>query len=181
MNLFILGVVLVFVKTNLQLLDTGVFYYVTNAAGYLLIYTGIRQLRSEIPGVRRLLTYVLVMVLHSVGFAVLNGTGHSIRTIPLSGGVDTMTAVSLTLLAVVGMGMVFYVLHEMIMAVRSEEKSTYPEMGSLEKIPGLLLILMVMTCVLFFTVPSAASFLMIILLASELVFVAIFSARVRVV
>ncbi|MGG0642565.1 hypothetical protein ABE021_01300 [Sporosarcina gallistercoris] len=181
MNLFILGVVLVFVKTNLQLLDTGVFYYVTNAAGYLLIHTGIRQLREEIPGARRLLAYVLVMVLHSVGFAVLNGTGHSIRTIPLSGGVNTMTALILTLLAVVGMAMVFYILHEVLEAVRSKENATFPEVGSLEKVPGLLLILMVITCVLFFTVPSAASFLMIVLMAAELVFVASFSARVRVV
>lgn len=181
MNLFILGVVLVFIKTNLQLLDTGVFYYVTNAAGYLLIYIGIRQLRVEIPEVRRLLTCVLVMVIHSAGFAVLNGTGHSIRTIPLSGGVNTMIALTLTLLAVVGMAIIFYVLHEVLVAVRSKEKNAYSEVGNLEKIPGVLLTLLVITSVFFFTVPSAASFLMIILLASELVFVASFSARVRAV
>ncbi|WOV83798.1 hypothetical protein PGH26_13080 [Sporosarcina jeotgali] len=181
MNLFILGVFLVFIKTNLQLLDTGVCFYVSNAAGYLLIYAGIRQLREEFQALRRLAPYVLVMVLHSVGFAVLNGTGHSIQTISLSGSWAAILAVSLALLAVAGMGMIFYILHEVITAVRSDDSSAFPEVGSLEKMPVMLFILLLMNCVLFFAAPSAASILMIILLGAEVMFIASISAKVRTI
>lgn len=181
MNLFILGVFLVFVKANLQLLDTGAFFYVSNAAGYLLIYAGIRLLREEIQELRRLAPYALLMVLHSVGFAVLNGTGHSIQTIPLSGSSATIMAVSLALLAVAGMGMIFYILHEVIKAVRGDERSTFPEVGSLEKMPVMFFILLVVTCVLFFAAPSAASILMIVLLSAEVMFIVSFSSKVRTI
>lgn len=181
MNLFVFGIFLVFVKINLQLLDTGVFFYVTNAAGYLLIYAGIRQLREEFQTLRRLAPYVLVMVLHSIGFAVLNGTGHSIQTIPLSGSLPTILAVSLALLTVAGMGMVFYILHEVITAVRSDDSSAFPKVGNLEKMPVMLFILLLVTCVFFFAAPSAASILMIVLLSAEVMFIAGFSKKIRTI
>lgn len=181
MSLFILGVLLVFVKTNLQVLDMGVFFYASNIVGYLLIFWGIRRLEEEVSGLQRLKPFVLLMVAHSIGFAVLNGSGHSIQTIPLSGGVASAVALGLALLAIAGMGMIFYILHEVILLIRVAEETSFSDVGDLEKMPGLLVVLLAIICVLFFAAPFAASVLMLVLWIAELVFLLHFSARARMV
>ncbi|WP_040285045.1 hypothetical protein [Sporosarcina koreensis] len=179
MNIFLLGVLLVFAKTNLQLLDMGVFFYSTNAVGYALICIGLRQMGDSLPRVRRLLPAAGFMVLHSIGFAVLNGTGHSLQTIALSSGAATAAALLLAVLAVTGLGMIFYIIHEVFVAIQHDETVAFTDIGFLEKMPGLLLLLLILTTVLFFTVPTVASVLLLLLLAGEVILLVQLSAKVR--
>lgn|GEM_PF-6107685 len=171
MNLLIIGILLVFAKTNLQLLDTGVFFYATNALGYGAICLGLWQLADQLPRVRRLLPVAAVMVVHSTGFALLNGTGHSIQTISLTSSAATAAALALAALAVGGLMVIFYILHEVLLAIRNDGSANASNWSHLEKMPGLLLILLVLTTVLFFIAPSSASVLMLILLGGEMLFV----------
>jgi hypothetical protein len=183
MQLFILGVLLVFAKVNLQFLDTGVFFYLSNAVGYILMYVGLRSLSQVLPSIKRIQPLVIFMMFHSIGFTLLNGTGHSIKTISLSTGLATILVLSLALLAVAGMLMIFYILHQLILTLRNEEDyfSTYSRISSLEKFLGLFILLLVVTGVLFFVLPAAANVAMLLLLVGELLFIFNFSARVKTV
>ncbi|GKV70081.1 hypothetical protein NCCP2716_25790 [Sporosarcina sp. NCCP-2716] len=120
-----------------------------------------------------------VMVVDSVGFALLNGVGHSIQTISLTSGAATAAALTLAALAVGGLMVIFYILHEVVLAIRNDGSADASNGSHLEKLPGLLLILLVLTIVLFFIAPSAASVLMLILLGGEMLFVVRFSMTMR--
>ncbi|REB09584.1 hypothetical protein DVB69_01885 [Sporosarcina sp. BI001-red] len=181
MGLFILGVLFVFAKFNLQFLDTDFLFYITNVIGYSLMYVGLRSLGREITAIRSIQPFVLVMIVHSIGFALLNGTGHSIKTISLSTGIGTIFALSLVTLAVAGMIMIFYIIQKLFLAIRNNEDefTSYSNISSLEKFPALLLILLTITGILFFTLPAAAHVSMMLLLVAELFFILYFSTKVQ--
>ncbi|WP_432354738.1 hypothetical protein [Sporosarcina sp. A2] len=173
MKLFILGILFVFAKFNLQFIDTGVLYYATNIIGYGLIYTGLRSMSNEMNGIQRVLPFALFMILHSLGFAVLNGTGHSIKTIPLSTGTSTILALSLVALAVAGMIMIVHIIQQFILVIRTtnEDSLSYSNITSLEKFPAMVIVLMIITGILFFTFPAVAPIAMILLIVTEGLFV----------
>ncbi|MGN7407719.1 hypothetical protein [Sporosarcina sp. SAFN-010] len=181
MSLFILGLLFIFAKFNLQFLETRALYYVTNTIGYIFIYFGLRGISSGVESIRRIQPVVLFMILHSLAFSVLNGSGHSITTIPLSTGIDTVIALSLTSLAVAGMIMIFYIIHQLILAVRNntDDFTSYSNITMLEKFPSLLVVLLIITAVLFFTMPSVAPISMILLLVAEAFFILNFSTKVQ--
>ncbi|WHT48890.1 hypothetical protein QNH10_04030 [Sporosarcina thermotolerans] len=135
------------------------------------------------PSLKRIQPFVIFMVFHSIGFAILNGTGNSIATIPLSTGLATVLVLGLALLAVVGMLIIFYILHKLIMTLRNEENylSTYSRMRNFDKVLGLFIFLVVLTGVLFFVLPAVSNVSMLLLLVGELLFIFSFSTKVRTV
>lgn len=181
MQLFILGVVLVFVKLNLQFIDTGVFFYVTNTIGYILIYSSIRTYYQSLQGVKRMQTLVFFMIIHSIGIAALNGTGNSLKTIALLTWLDEVFAIILLLLSVIGMFMIFYILDQFILALRKERNSTsiLSSISNFEIPIGLLVLLLIISGVLFFILPTLSNIFMLILLIGELLFVFFFSNGVK--
>lgn len=181
MSLFILGLLFIFAKFNLQFLETGALYYVTNTIGYIFIYFGLRGISSGVESIRRIQPVVLFMILHSLAFSVLNGSGHSITTISLSTGIGTVIALSLTSLAMAGMIMIFYIIHQLILAVRNntEDFTSYSNITKLEKFPSILVVFLIITAVLFFTMPSVAPISMILLLVAEAIFILNFSTKAQ--
>lgn len=183
MQIFILGVLLVFAKLNLQFLDTGVFFYATNTIGYILIYFGLRQLHRSSPSFKRIQPLVIFMVLHSIGFTILNGTGNSVTTIAYSSGLATVLMLCLALLSVVGMLIIFHILHKLILTLRNEENyfSTYSRIRNFDKLLGVFIFLVVLTGVLFIVLPAVSKVSMLFLLVGELLFIFSFSTKVRTV
>ena len=181
MQLFILGVVLVFVKLNLHFIDTGVFFYVTNTIGYILIYASIRIFYQSLSGVKRIQTFVLLMIFHSIGFSILNGTGNSLKTIALVTWLDGIFAIILMLLSVVGMFVIFYILDQFIVALRKEQNSSsiQSSISNFEKPIGFLVLFLIISGILFFILPTLSNIFMLILLIGELLFVFFFSKGVK--
>ena len=116
---FYSGLILVFFKTNLYFVDMGFFYYATNILGYGLMYLGVRNLKAGNQQMGKVQPLVLVMIFHSVFFLVMNGTGYSAGSIPLSTGAEFALSMSLLALAVAGMIMIPFILSAFISASSS--------------------------------------------------------------
>lgn len=144
---FLLGLILVFVKTNLYFVDMGIFYYATNILGYGLMYLGVRDLKAGNEQMGKVQPLALVMIFHSVFFLVLNGTGYSAVSIPLSTGAEIVLSMSLLALGVAGMIMIPFILSAFI----SASSSRMPSVAQLERLIGLMLGSMILASILFFT------------------------------
>ena len=57
MELLLLGVLFVFAKNNLQFMDTGIFFYITNFLGYGLIYYSLFKIKDEVDEISRILPF----------------------------------------------------------------------------------------------------------------------------
>ena len=82
MEKFILGLMLVFFKTNLYFIDMGSVYYATNILGYGLMYLGVRDLKAGNEKMAKVQPLVLLMICHSVFFFALNSYGAFCRFDP---------------------------------------------------------------------------------------------------
>lgn len=181
MELFILGVLLVFAKVNLHFFDTGVFFYSMNIVGYLFIYLGFKKIGYATENNKNLQLLVLLMMIHSVVFTLLNGSGHSVQTIAMSTASGTLTALTVLLIAAIGNVMIFYIIHQFIISVRNNQSGDafHSNIASLEIFAAVLFAFGIVTGALFFTIASVASISMILLLAAEIVFIVNFSAKAQ--
>lgn len=164
---FILGLLLVFVKTNLDFIDTGSVYYATSILGYGLIYLGVRDLKAGTEEMSKVQPLVLVMIFHSIFFFILNSTGHSAGSIPLSTVAGFALSISLLALAVAGTIMITFILSLFISAMSSRLSS----ISRLERLVGLMLGCMVLASILFFTIKPLAYFSMGVVLLVQLLYV----------
>ncbi|MDW0109406.1 hypothetical protein [Sporosarcina aquimarina] len=183
MELFILGVLFVFAKVNLHFFDTGVFFYSTNIVGYLLIYLGLKKIGYFSKNNKKMQLIILLMMIHSVVFTLLNGSGHSIQTIEMSTAFGSLTALTVLVLAAIGNVMIFYILHQFILSVRNNQSDDifHSNIASLEIFAALLFAFGIVTGALFFIIASVASISMILLLAAEIVFIVKFSTKAQTV
>ncbi|MCG7343406.1 hypothetical protein MHZ92_04640 [Sporosarcina sp. ACRSL] len=167
MEKFILGLFLVFFKTNLDFIDSGIVYYATNFFGYGLMYLGVRDLKAGHEKMGKVQPLVIVMICHSIFFFVLNSTGHSAGSIPLSTAAGFALSISLLALAAVGTMMVTIILSLFISAMSDRLYS----ISRLEVNVGLMLGSMVLASVLVFTLQPLAYFSMGLVLLVQLVFI----------
>ena len=167
MEKFILGLLLVFVKTNLDFIDTGTMYYATNILGYGLMYLGVRDLKAGNEKMGKVQPLVLVMICHSIFFFALNSTGHSAGSIPLSTFAGFALSISLLVLAVAGTMMITFILSLFISAISSRLSS----ISRLDWLVGLMLGCMVLASILFFTLKPLAYFSMGVVLLVQVLFI----------
>lgn len=177
MRLFLLGVLLVFVKADLQFIDTGVFYYITNAIGYIFMYSSMKTFFQSLPGVKRIQGLILLMIIHSIGFSILNGSGNSLKTIALLTQLDQILAILLMSFSIIGMFMIFYILNLFIVALCKEQYSF--SIRKYEKMLGLLALLLIIGGVLFYISSVLSSVIMLILLIGELLFIFFLAGGVK--
>ncbi|RPF53284.1 hypothetical protein EDC24_1781 [Aquisalibacillus elongatus] len=117
-NIFI-GLIFVFFKTNLSFWDIGVTYYLTNIIGYLTMYFGIQELGRTNQRLLKVKPYVIIMVIHSIIFLLLNITDHSPLTMGMSTMLETIIVFVGVVFIVIGMFMVFVIIFELMDASTS--------------------------------------------------------------
>lgn len=138
MNIFV-GLIFVFFKTNLNFLDVGVTYYVTNIIGYISIYFGINELGKVNQKLLKIKPYVIIMIAHSLIFFLLNLTGYSPLKIALSTTLEVTVALVGVVFIIVGMFLVFVIIPLILENLISDTKKELLE--SLINIMMLLFIL----------------------------------------
>ncbi|MDG5472055.1 hypothetical protein P6709_09855 [Jeotgalibacillus sp. ET6] len=109
MNKIFFGFLFVFFKTNTSFFEDGTAFYGTNLVGYSLIYFGVKELGMKNESILKTQPYVIFMIVHSILFLGLNGSGNS----PLSMALDSyMAAIALvgTGFVIAGMFMVFVII-----------------------------------------------------------------------
>jgi len=157
----------VFVKTNLNFIDSGDMYYATNILGYGLMYLGVRDLKAGNDKMGKVQPLVLLMICHSIFFFVLNSTGYSAGSIPLSTVSGFVLSIILLALAVAGTIMIAFILSAFI----SANSTRLSFVSRLDKLVGVMLGCMILASILFFTLKPLAYLSMGVVLLVQLLFV----------
>lgn len=164
MNILI-GLLFVFSKSNLEFLDIGVSYYLTNIVGYLLIFLGVREVGRDYEKVRKAQPFALFMFVHSIVFFLLNITGNSPLMMPLE---SYLFVISLTGLAFVIAGMfMVYVLISILLENLKDEFST----RKLRALCSAMMMTFILTGIFYFWIPDLARLLMGVLLFFNILFI----------
>lgn len=108
-NIFV-GLIFVFFKTNLNFLDIGVTYYVTNIIGYIFIYIGVNEMGKVNQKMLNVRPYVKIMIAHSLVFFLLNITGNSPLQIAFSSTILEIIALVGVVFIISGMFLVFVII-----------------------------------------------------------------------
>lgn len=166
----LIGLLLVFCKNSLSFIEIGGLYYFTNIVGYLLIYNGLTELRSVNRDFLKIQPYVTAMIIHSVLIFILNITGNSLLTVPMS-SVGAIIGYLGLVIVVGGMFMVFYIIHRLIEVIKEQ----VPGVGLVKILNGLSTSLLVVAFFTFISfilnvIPVVAETMMAILLVMKLVF-----------
>ena len=160
----LIGLLFVFSKSNLEFLDIGISYYLTNIIGYLLIFFGIRELGLEYEKVRKAQPYAVFMIFHSILFLLLNITGNSPLMMPLE---SYLVIIALTGLAFVIAGMfMIYVIISILLESLKVEFST----RKLRALCSAMMMTFILTGIFYFLIPDLAQVLMAILLFFNILF-----------
>ncbi len=166
-NIFV-GLIFVFFKTNLNFLDIGVTYYVTNIIGYISIYLGINELGKINQKLLKVRPYVMIMIAHSLIFLLLNMTGNSPLKIALSTPLEVMIALVGVVFIVVGMFLVFVIISLILDNLMSKKNKEL--LDNLVNIMMLLFILSGISTYFNNYIPMLATVIMSALLLLEVVF-----------
>lgn len=119
-NIFV-GFIFVFFKTNLSFLDIGATYYITNIIGYIAIFFGIIELGRTNQRLLKVRPYVIIMIAHSFIFFLLNITGNSPLTMPLSTSLAVIIAIGGLVFIVAGMLIIFAIISELLDGLNSKK------------------------------------------------------------
>ena len=119
-NIFV-GLFFVFFKTNLSFLDIGATYYITNVIGYISIFLGIIELGRTNQRLLKVRPYVIIMIAHSFIFFLLNITGNSPLTMPLSTSLAVIIAIGGLVFIVAGMFLIFAIIFEILNDLNSKK------------------------------------------------------------
>lgn len=160
MEKIMLGLFFIFFKTNVAFVDTGIVFYVTNVIGYLFMYVGVRELQLQSDQFKRIRLWIGFMLAHSVFFVVLNGTGNSIQTHALSTFSSSFVGFFLLALALVGMSIIFYILHLLL------QEGIF---AKVDRLVGGVFAMFIVAGICFFVTPSYAFLPMIVLFLLEAV------------
>lgn len=125
------GMLLIFFRTNLNFVDIGGIYYVTNIIGYITLFFGIKELAINNVKFNKVQPYVIVMLCHSILFFILNISGNSTLTIELTSGFSTILSIVSLFFVIAGMFIIFYIINE-ILKVLSEDTNTIYKVKQLE-------------------------------------------------
>ncbi|MGD7044779.1 hypothetical protein [Jeotgalibacillus proteolyticus] len=109
MNKIFFGFLFVFFKTNASFFEDGTAYYVTNLVGYSLIFFGVKELGMKDEHVLKAQPYVIFMIVHSLLFLGLNGSGNAPLSMPLDSYMAIIALVGLGFV-IAGMFMVFVII-----------------------------------------------------------------------
>ena len=162
------GLIFVFFKTNLNFLDSGVTYYVTNLIGYLLIYLGMNELGRGNQKLLKIRPYVVVMIAHSLIFWLLNSTGNSPLTIALSTPLGVMLALVGAALMVAGMFIVFVIISQIL-----EHVLPKTDKALLENLVNIMMLLFILSGISTYfqnSIPLVATVVMVALFVVEILF-----------
>lgn len=163
MNVLV-GLLFVFSKSNLEFLDIGISYYLTNIIGYLFIFFGVRQLGREYEKVRKAQPYALFMVFHSILFFLLNITGNSPLTMPMESYLAIISWIGLAFV-VAGMFMV-YVIISILLESLNVEFST----RKLKALCSAMMMTFILTGIFYFFIPDLSQLLMGVILFFNILF-----------
>ncbi|MHA6251875.1 hypothetical protein [Oceanobacillus sp. CAU 1775] len=170
-----IGLFFVFSKTNLSFIEIGAFYYITNTIGYLLILYGLSNLSLKNEKFSKIQPFVVVMIVHSILFLILNMTGNSPLGVSLSSSFGAIVGLLGLAVVIAGVFMIYYIIHRLIEVV-SEEATGRCNIKILDRISTGLLIVSFFACVSFIVnaIPQLAETLLGILLLMQLLFLAFF-------
>ncbi len=121
MIIIFVGLIFVFFKTNLSFLDIGATYYITNIIGYIAIFFGIIELGRTNQRLLKVRPYVIIMIAHSFIFFLLNITGNSPLTMPLSTSLAVIIAIGGLVFIVAGMLIIFAIISELLDGLNSKK------------------------------------------------------------
>ena len=161
------GLIFVFFKTNLSFLDIGATYYITNIIGYISIYFGINELGRTNQRLLKVRPHVIIMIVHSIIFFLLNITGNSPLTIALSTTFEVIIALVGVVFIVAGMFLIFVIITELMDDLTSKTNKV-----SLYKLVNLMMLLFILAGIsaYFSFIPMLAITIMGALLLLEVIF-----------
>ncbi|BAM47382.1 hypothetical protein AXY_12500 [Amphibacillus xylanus NBRC 15112] len=106
------------------------------------------------------------MIFHSVIFFILNLTNYSPLMMPLSSTIDTFIAISGLVIVIVGMIIVYYIIHFLIETLK-DESSLFLKLRTLEQLNNVMTFVFIISGILFFFTyfPMLAGISIIVMLA----------------
>lgn len=142
METLFFGLLLIFFKTNMNFVEIGIVYYLTNILGYLLIYLSIKNVGRKYGRLNKLKPLAIVMIIHSLIFLSLNLTNNSPVTMPFSGDLTLMIVIFGTAMIIAGMFVVYYLIHTLMETFKYEhsEISGIKKMNQLNNTMAILFI-----------------------------------------
>lgn len=149
METLFFGLLLIFFKTNMNFIEIGIVYYFTNIIGYFLIYLGIKNVGGKYEKLNKLKPLAIVMIIHSLIFLVLNITNNSPVTMPFSGDLTLVIVLFGTALIIVGMFVIYYVIHT-LMETFKYEHSEIPGIKKMSQLNTAMAIVFIFTGFSFF-------------------------------
>ncbi|TFE00568.1 hypothetical protein [Jeotgalibacillus salarius] len=171
MGQILLGLLLVFFKTNINFLDIGIAYYLTNLIGYILVFFGVRALGRKYESIEKVQPLVVFMIFHSLSFLILNASGNSPLTLPLDTYLAIISYVGLGFV-IAGMFMVFVITSRLLEGLENEQGET-PHTRRLKRLcAGMMTtyVLAGMFYFLFSMVPEITQILMGVLMLLKIIF-----------
>ena len=166
METIFFGLLFIFLRINISFIDLGIIYYLSNALGYCLILVGISRLEITYQKLSKLKPLIIVMIFHSVIFFILNLTNYSPLMMPLSSTIDTFIAISGLVIVIVGMIIVYYIIHFLIETLK-DESSLFLKLRTLEQLNNVMTFVFIISGILFFFTyfPMLAGISIIVMLA----------------
>lgn len=149
METLFFGLLLIFFKTNMNFIEIGFVYYFANILGYFLIYLGITKVGGKYEKLNKLKPLAIVMIIHSLIFLLLNLTNNSPVTVPFSGDFTLVIVLFGTAMIIVGMFVVYYVIH-ILMETFKYEHSEILGIKKMSQLNNAMTIVFLFTGVSFF-------------------------------
>src|SRR5690606_14811426 len=101
-------------RTNISFFDVGIIFYVTNVIGYISLFFGIKELSISNEKLNKIQPYVVVMMVHSFVFLLLDVLNISPLHIGLINSyVEFLAFVGLVFI-VAGMLMIFVIIFQLL-------------------------------------------------------------------
>lgn len=165
------GLFLVFFKTNLNFVEIGTAYYLTNIIGYISLFIGIKELGREKLKLNKIKPYIVFMILHSILFFLLNITGNSPLTLSLSTSIGTIISFSGFGFIIVGIFMIFYIISVLIDDFKNDESRSW-DIRKLDYLFGTMILMSILATIsfIFNFIPMLAEIIMGILLLLQILF-----------
>jgi len=175
MELIFFGLLFIFLKTNIQFVELGTMYYLTNILGYISIFVGVKELERTHDGLSKIKPLAIVMFLHSLLFFIVNLTDHSPLTMPLTLPISYMIALSGLGAVLVGMFMIYYIIHVVIEMLK-DDQSNMITVKKLDQLNTAMTIVFIFAGIISFFdyIPMLAKILMVSLLVLKIIFLVYF-------
>ncbi|AJD90324.1 hypothetical protein JMA_10070 [Jeotgalibacillus malaysiensis] len=171
MNKIFFGLLLVFLKLNINFLDISLTYSLSNLIGYVLIFLGVKELSKKYNQVEKIQPLVGFMVFHSLAFLILNASGNSPLLLPLDSYLAVISYAGLAFV-IAGMFIVYVIISRLIEALE-EEKGVTSHTKRLKKLTVIMMLAFVVLGMLYFlfsALPGISQMLMGVLIMLQIIF-----------